>query len=71
MTDTNIWKDAPEGTQFIIDYGDSSSYYKTSSDGVPICWNSTKQIWYCVGYDSVLDWKDDLPLFANVLTKPE
>lgn len=38
MTDTNIWKDAPEGTEFIVEFNDGEvHYYKTIYSDLMVC----------------------------------
>ena len=56
MGEIDVWKDAPEGTEFIVEFTDGEiHYYKTV--GITLC--------VCTNYDGIYEWKpsyfEDLP----------
>lgn len=74
MSETNIWKDAPEGAEFgVVDIDDGrTTYYKV--DGIDLvfyvkCLDDEFSSWEYSCWDGIQELKDNLPTNYNIYHK--
>lgn len=72
MSEIDVWKDAPEGTEFIVGTGDELVYYKV--DGIDLvfyvnCEDDEFSSWEYSCWDGIQELEDNLPTNYNMYHK--